>query len=67
MKTSWLRKLHAVYNKAGPSSSRIRKKMPEVSEIDKCRAKIKVAKASVTRNMNRVRELISSDGSVSKV
>ncbi|CAB4041060.1 Hypothetical predicted protein [Paramuricea clavata] len=41
--------------------------MPEVSEIDKCRAKRKVAKASVTRNMNRVRELISSDGSVSKV
>ncbi|CAB4018436.1 Hypothetical predicted protein, partial [Paramuricea clavata] len=41
--------------------------MPEVSEIDKCRAKRKVAKASVTRNMNHVRELISSDGSVSKV
>ncbi|CAB4040345.1 Hypothetical predicted protein, partial [Paramuricea clavata] len=41
--------------------------MPEVSEIDKCRAKRKFAKASVTRNMNRVRELISSDGSVSKV
>ncbi|CAB4006844.1 Hypothetical predicted protein, partial [Paramuricea clavata] len=39
----------------------------EVSEIDKCRAKRKVAKASVTRNMNRVRELISGDGSVSKV
>jgi hypothetical protein len=36
--------------------------MPEVSEIDKCRAKRKVAKASVTRNMNRVRQLISTDG-----
>ena len=58
--------LYAVYNRAGPSS-RIGKKMPEVSDIEKCRAKRKVAKASVTRNINRVRELISSDGSVSKV
>jgi hypothetical protein len=41
--------------------------MPEVSEIDKCRVKRKVPKPSETRYMNRVRELISSDGSVLKV
>lgn len=36
----------------------------EVSDLEKCRSKRRVAKSNVTRNINRVRELIAENGSV---
>ena len=45
---------------------RIIKKMP-VSDLEKCRAKRKVAKSNATKNSNRIRELIAEKGSESKI